>query len=169
MTNCISFSAMMDFYCVFTNVPSVFLLMNLSITSNMYLILFVFVTLNISVDKVLFIQLAFFTQEQLKKRVTSLENLLAEERHKVAALEKKLTLTGSETLSSAMSDDVKLHMREKELLLSEVSKMARKHIEDIQVFGMNMPFISSSEAKNAYFMSGEATNEIYIFSLHEMK
>ena len=46
-----------------------------------------------------------------------------------------------------------------------------------------MPFISSSEAKNAYFMSGEAsseaknayymsgeaTNEIYIFSLHEMK
>ena len=34
---------------------------------------------------------------------------------------------------------------------------------------MNMPFISSSEAKNAYFMSGEATNEIYIFSLHEMK
>ena len=34
---------------------------------------------------------------------------------------------------------------------------------------MNMPFISSSEANNAYFMSGEATNEIYIFSLHEMK
>ena len=44
-----------------------------------------------------------------------------------------------------------------------------KYIEDIQIFGMNMPFISSSEAKNAYFMSGEATNEIYIFSLHEMK
>ena len=42
-------------------------------------------------------------------------------------------------------------------------------IEDIQIFGMNMPFISTSEAKNAYFMSGEATNEIYIFSLHEMK
>ena len=42
-------------------------------------------------------------------------------------------------------------------------------IEDIQIFGMNMPFISSSEAKNAYFMSGGATNEIYIFSLHEMK
>ena len=34
---------------------------------------------------------------------------------------------------------------------------------------MNMPFISSSEAKNAYFMSGEAMNEIYIFLLHEMK
>ena len=42
-------------------------------------------------------------------------------------------------------------------------------IEDNQIFGMNMLFISSSEAKNAYFMSGEATNEIYIFSLHEMK
>ena len=42
-------------------------------------------------------------------------------------------------------------------------------IEDIQIFGMNMPFISSSEAKNVYFMSGEATNEIFIFSLHEMK
>ena len=27
-----------------------------------------------------------------------------------------------------------------------------------------MPFISSSEAKNAYFMSGEATQEIYTFS-----
>ena len=28
-----------------------------------------------------------------------------------------------------------------------------------------MPFISSSEAKNAYFMSGEATNEIYIYEI----
>ena len=28
------------------------------------------------------------------------------------------------------------------------------YIEDIQIFVMNMPFISSSEAKNAYFMSG---------------
>ena len=44
---------------------------------------------------------------------------------------------------------------------------SHKYIEDIPIFGMNMPFISSSEAKNAYFMSGEATNEIYIFSLHE--
>ena len=44
-----------------------------------------------------------------------------------------------------------------------------KYIEDIQIFGMNMAFISSSEAKNAYFMSGEATSEIYIFSLHKMK
>ena len=44
-----------------------------------------------------------------------------------------------------------------------------KDIEDIHIFGMNMAFISSSEAKKLYFMSGEATNEIYIFSLHEMK
>ena len=43
------------------------------------------------------------------------------------------------------------------------------YIEDIHIFGMNMTFISSSEAKKIYFMSGEATNEIYIFSLHEMK
>ena len=43
------------------------------------------------------------------------------------------------------------------------------YMEDIQVFEMNMPFISSSEAKNAYFISGKATNEIFIFSLHEMK
>ena len=43
------------------------------------------------------------------------------------------------------------------------------YIEDIEILGMNMPFISSSEAKNAYFMSGEATVEIYIFSLHVMK
>ena len=44
-----------------------------------------------------------------------------------------------------------------------------QNIEDIQIFWMNMPFISSSEAKNAYFMSGKATNEIYIFSLDEME
>ena len=29
-----------------------------------------------------------------------------------------------------------------------------KYIEDIQIFGMNMPFILLSEAKNVYFMSG---------------
>ena len=35
---------------------------------------------------------------------------------------------------------------------------------------MHMPLISSNEAKNAYFISGENTNEeIYIFSLHKMK
>ena len=40
-------------------------------------------------------------------------------------------------------------------------------IGDIQSFRMNMIYISSSEAKNAYFMNGEA--EINFFSLHEMK
>ena len=34
------------------------------------------------------------------------------------------------------------------------------YIEDNQTFGMNIPFISSSEAKNAYFMSGASRNEI---------
>ena len=38
-----------------------------------------------------------------------------------------------------------------------------KKIEDIQIFRMNMAFISSSEAKNACLMSGKAMNEIYIF------
>ena len=47
--------------------------------------------------------------------------------------------------------------------------MLISHTMQEPLFGMNMPFISPSEAKNAYFMSGEARNEIYIFSLHEMK
>ena len=38
-------------------------------------------------------------------------------------------------------------------------------IEDIQIF----QWISSSEAKNAHFMSCKATDKIYFFSLHEMK
>ena len=45
-----------------------------------------------------------------------------------------------------------------------------QYIEDIQVFGVNMSFISLSEVKFfLYFMSAEGTNEIYNFSLHEMK
>ena len=55
------------------------------------------------------------------------------------------------------------------LELSLLASSPAGYIEDIQIIGVNMPFISSSEAKNAYFMSGEATNEIYIFSLNEMK
>ena len=43
------------------------------------------------------------------------------------------------------------------------------NIKDIQIFGMTLPFISSSKTKNAYFMSGEATNEINFCLLHEMK
>ena len=37
------------------------------------------------------------------------------------------------------------------------------------IFVMNMPFNSSSEVKNAFFMSVKATNEIYIYSHHNMK
>ena len=50
-------------------------------------------------------------------------------------------------------------------LFKQMDKMVllSTHIEDIQIFRMNMPFISSSEEKNAYFMSGEATNETCIF------
>ena len=68
------------------------------------------------------------------------------------------------------SSSVKISFWNLLVLYVNSSVMALSHyIEDIQIFGMNMPFISSSEAKNTYFMSGEATNEIYIFSLHEMK
>ena len=44
-----------------------------------------------------------------------------------------------------------------------------QYIEDIQSVGMNMSFISPSEAQNSYFIWDKATNEICIFSLHEMK
>ena len=36
--------------------------------------------------------------------------------------------------------------------------------KDTQIFGMNVPFISSSEVKKTYFMGG-----VKFFSLHEMK
>ena len=46
----------------------------------------------------------------------------------------------------------------------------KQYIEDIQVFVVNMSFISLSEVNFFfYFMSAEGTNEIYNFSLHEMK
>ena len=71
----------------------------------------------------------------------------------------------------AYGPDIKLHLILAWCNFPDISYFIEtpKYIEDIQIFGKNMPFISSSEAKNAYFMSGEATNEIYIFSLHEMK
>ena len=44
------------------------------------------------------------------------------------------------------------------------------YIEDIQMFLLNMAFILSSEVKKyLYFMSGEATNEIYIFFTSRVK
>ena len=44
-----------------------------------------------------------------------------------------------------------------------------EYIDSIQMFGVNMIFISLIEVKNVNFMSGEAKNEIYIFLHHKMK
>lgn len=60
-------------------------------------------------------------QDQFKKRIRTLETLLAEERAKSSSLQHSLEVNGSDVISSAMSDDAKLHMREKELLQSEVN------------------------------------------------
>ncbi|KAK6168105.1 hypothetical protein SNE40_021998 [Patella caerulea] len=57
---------------------------------------------------------------QFKKRISSLERLLAEERQKVHTVEKKLRLADPDMHTSGMSDDVKLHLREKELLQDEL-------------------------------------------------
>ena len=51
-------------------------------------------------------------------------------------------------------------------------KTMRKYIEYIQMFGVNMTFISSSEVKICIFHECRidfGTHEIYIFSLHSMK
>ncbi|XP_067666411.1 uncharacterized protein [Haliotis asinina] len=64
----------------------------------------------------------------MKKRVESLERLLAEERLKVMTAEKKLLLVTQETVSTAMSDDSKLHLREKELLQQELIE-SQKHLK----------------------------------------
>ncbi|XP_052250522.1 myosin-11-like isoform X2 [Dreissena polymorpha] len=71
-------------------------------------------------------QLTAFWEEQFKKRIRSLETLLAEERNKVSYLESRLNLVGSDVISSAMSDDAKLQVREKELLQSEL-RDSQKH------------------------------------------
>lgn len=57
---------------------------------------------------------------QFRKRIDCLERLLAEERQKLAATEKKLALVSTESISTAMSDDAKLFAREKELLQAEI-------------------------------------------------
>ena len=44
-----------------------------------------------------------------------------------------------------------------------------QYIEDIQIFRINMPFITSCEAKNEYFMSGEALNEMKILASRDGK
>ena len=60
-------------------------------------------------------------QAKLKNRIESLERLLAEERQKVNMAEKKLHLSAEQGLAPSLSDDVKLRLREKELLQEEVS------------------------------------------------
>uniref|UniRef100_A0A2C9M2Y6 Uncharacterized protein n=1 Tax=Biomphalaria glabrata TaxID=6526 RepID=A0A2C9M2Y6_BIOGL len=57
---------------------------------------------------------------KLKVRIESLERLLAEERQKVSMMERKLLLAGIDTTAPSVSDDVKLRMREKEMLQEEV-------------------------------------------------
>ncbi|XP_041360782.1 interaptin-like [Gigantopelta aegis] len=56
---------------------------------------------------------------QIKKRVSSLERQLAEERLKVSTAQKKLQLLATDHQSISLSDDSKLHLREKELLQEE--------------------------------------------------
>ncbi|GFN85420.1 sporulation-specific protein 15-like isoform x2, partial [Plakobranchus ocellatus] len=59
-------------------------------------------------------------EAKLKVRIESLERLLAEERQKVSTAEKKLMLAGIGTVTPSVSDDVKLRLREKELLQDEL-------------------------------------------------
>ncbi|KAH9489734.1 hypothetical protein Btru_057102 [Bulinus truncatus] len=58
-------------------------------------------------------------EAKLKVRIESLERLLAEERQKVSMMERKLLLAGIDTTAPSVSDDVKLRIREKELLQDE--------------------------------------------------
>ena len=44
---------------------------------------------------------------------------------------------------------------------SPINALCKYYIEDIQIFGMNMPFISSSEAKN-FLASRDELNGIFI-------
>ena len=66
-------------------------------------------------------------------------------------------------LLSVNSSFVEISKEAPHLLFVQIFQL----IEDIQIFGMNMPFISSSEAKNVYFMSDEATN--FLFIIHSFK
>ncbi|GAB1599791.1 uncharacterized protein LOC106879862 [Argonauta hians] len=66
-------------------------------------------------------------EKQFRKRICCLETLLAEERSKLLASEKKLKLISSDIVSTGLSDDAKLHMREKELLQEELLE-SQKHV-----------------------------------------
>ena len=69
------------------------------------------------------ILLVYLLQNQFRKRVGCLERLLAEERTKVSAAEKKLRMTATDTISTGLIDDAKLHLREKEILQNEVNNL----------------------------------------------
>ncbi|CAC5380446.1 unnamed protein product [Mytilus coruscus] len=86
---------------------------------------------------------------QFRKRIHCLERILAEERQKLAATEKKLALVSTETLSTAMSDDAKLHEREKEILHSDLQE-TKKHlrIASDQIHGLKER-IGSLEDENS--------------------
>ncbi|XP_055872478.1 microtubule-associated protein futsch-like isoform X2 [Biomphalaria glabrata] len=74
---------------------------------------------------------------KLKVRIESLERLLAEERQKVSMMERKLLLAGIDTTAPSVSDDVKLRMREKEMLQEELLKSQRHlHIATDQIQGL---------------------------------
>ncbi|VDI00770.1 Hypothetical predicted protein [Mytilus galloprovincialis] len=93
---------------------------------------------------------------QFRKRIHCLERILAEERQKLAASEKKLALVSTETLSTAMSDDAKLHEREKEILHSDLQE-TKKHlrIASDQIHGLKERIGSledeNSKLKNSFW------------------
>ncbi|KAL8558787.1 hypothetical protein ACOMHN_043730 [Nucella lapillus] len=76
-------------------------------------------------------------EAKLKNRIESLERLLAEERQKVSTAEKKLHLSAEHGLAPSLSDDVKLRLREKELLQEELLENQRHlRVATDQIQGM---------------------------------
>ena len=62
-----------------------------------------------------------YLQDKFLCRIRSLENLLTDERQRAQAAEKRLLMKDGQ--QSALTDDMKLHQREKEILLQEVTKL----------------------------------------------
>ncbi|XP_070208370.1 uncharacterized protein [Littorina saxatilis] len=76
-------------------------------------------------------------EAKLKNRIESLERLLAEERQRVSMAEKKLHLSAEQGLAPSLSDDVKLRLREKELLQEELTENQRHlRVATDQIQGM---------------------------------
>ena len=55
----------------------------------------------------------------------------------------------------SMGHHINMHGQHVMLNAHTMKKRCIRYIEDIQIFGMNMPFISLSEAKNAFLISHE--------------